>query len=131
MPRLYRQAPLNSIWEGSGNIQCLDVLRALGREPDSADALFAEFDAVRGAHPRLDDEVRGLRARLAAGPAEGDARDLAGRLATALQASTLSRGDPDIAAAFIAARLGGRRPGAYGVLAGGAPVTRLLDRVLP
>ena len=131
MPRLYRQAPLNSIWEGSGNIQCLDVLRAFGREPDSADALFAEFDAVRGAHPRLDDEVRGLRARLAAGPAEGDARDLAGRLATALQASTLSRGDPEIAAAFIAARLGGRRPGAYGVLAGGAPVTRLLDRVLP
>ena len=131
MPRLYRQAPLNSIWEGSGNIQCLDVLRALAREPETAAALFAEFDAVRGADARLDAEAADLRGVVQEGPAPETARELAGRLAVALQAAVLLRGDGDIAAAFVAARLGGRRAGTYGVLPSGAPVGRLLDRVLP
>src|SRR6185295_11152352 len=64
LPRLYRQAPLNSIWEGSGNIQCLDVLRALKREPETRDALFAEFDAVKSVNSRLDAHVARLRSEL-------------------------------------------------------------------
>ena len=70
MPRLYREAPLNSIWEGSGNVQALDVLRALAKEPASVEAFFAELDRARGADPRLDDAVIGLKAGLS---------DLAGR----------------------------------------------------
>src|SRR5205085_221950 len=60
LPRLYRQAPLNSIWEGCGNIQCLDVLRALSKEPDTRDAFFAELDAARGGHADLDREAVSL-----------------------------------------------------------------------
>jgi hypothetical protein len=61
MPRLYREAPLNSIWEGCGNIQSLDVLRALGREPETADAFFTEVGEAKGAHPALDRELIALR----------------------------------------------------------------------
>src|SRR3546814_15023398 len=60
MPRLYRQAPLNSIWEGSGNVQCLDVLRALSKEPETREAFFGELLAARGAHADLDREVHWL-----------------------------------------------------------------------
>jgi putative acyl-CoA dehydrogenase len=131
LPRLYRQAPLNSIWEGSGNIQCLDVLRALGREPETGTAFFAELDAVRGADARLDAEADALRACLAAPPAglEASARHLAGRMATALQAATLLRGDAAVAGAFVAARIA-RRGLHYGDLPGDAPVAHLLDRAL-
>ena len=65
MPRLYREAPLNSVWEGSGNVMCLDVLRALMKEPEAAPALFAELDESAGADPRLDAHVAKLRGELA------------------------------------------------------------------
>ena len=65
MPRLYREAPLNSVWEGSGNVNALDVLRALGKEPASVEAFFAEIALAEGLDPRLDDAVTGLRAGLA------------------------------------------------------------------
>src|SRR5690554_2646576 len=93
LARLYRQAPLNSIWEGSGNIQCLDVLRALAREPASGQALLAELDAAAGMDPHLDaaaGKLRGLIADPASTP-EAGARLLAERLALALQASVLLR----------------------------------------
>jgi putative acyl-CoA dehydrogenase len=133
LPRLYRQAPLNSIWEGSGNVQCLDVLRALQREPACAEAVFAEFDAARGAHPRLDAHVAALRRDLDAGEIfEGEARRLAERLALALQAAVLvAAGDHAIAEAFVAHRIGDARGHAYGTLLPGAPVDRLLERALP
>src|SRR5207342_2803099 len=86
LPRLYRQAPLNSIWEGSGNIQCLDVLRALQREPESAEAFFAELP--NGLHTTLDIEVAWLRNAVRA-PDEGRARYLVERMALALQAALL------------------------------------------
>jgi putative acyl-CoA dehydrogenase len=132
LPRLYRQAPLNSIWEGSGNIQCLDVLRALQREPACRDAVLAELEAVRHADARLSAHVAALRRDLDVGDLiEADARRLAERLALALQAAVLLRaGDGDIADAFIAARIGEGRGHAYGALPGGAPVARLLDRAL-
>ena len=64
MPRLFRESPLNGIWEGSGNVICLDVLRAMGREPESVDAFFREVDRGRGQDARLDAFVDGVRAEL-------------------------------------------------------------------
>jgi putative acyl-CoA dehydrogenase len=117
LPRLLRQAPLNSIWEGSGNIQCLDLLRALRREPACREALFNEFASARGADERLDAEVARLSNELdatdSADEQEARARWLAERLAIAFQAAILLRGgDPEVAKAFCASRLGRTpRPG--------------------
>lgn len=133
MPRLYRQAPLNSIWEGSGNIQCLDVLRALDREPDCAPAFFAELAAARGAHGALDAEADAI-ATLLRQPAEERvprARELAERMALALQASVLLRGAPaGVADAFCSARLGPARGLAFGALSGCGNPESLIDRAL-
>src|SRR5690606_34698848 len=107
LPRLYRQAPLNSIWEGSGNIQCLDVLRALARGPDVVAALTADLDAARAAHPPFDARVDALMTTLAAGSAEAGARILVERMALLLQAALLLRTASPVAALFCASRLGG------------------------
>jgi putative acyl-CoA dehydrogenase len=137
LPRLLRQAPLNSIWEGSGNIQCLDLLRALKREPASREALFDELALARGADLNLDTEIARLNDELdeAAGDPEAHearARWLAERLAIALQASILLRGgDPQVASAFCASRLGERRGLAFGTLAPGLATPYLLERALP
>jgi putative acyl-CoA dehydrogenase len=137
LPRLLRQAPLNSIWEGSGNIQCLDLLRALKREPASREALFNELALARGADHNLDAEVARLNDELneAAGDAdehEARARWLAERLAIALQASILLRGgDQQVVSAFCASRLGERRGLAFGTLAPGLATPYLLERALP
>jgi putative acyl-CoA dehydrogenase len=130
LARLYREAPLNSIWEGCGNIQCLDVLRALQREPHSVSALFDEFDAARGSDAGFDAEVTALRDAVQ-GLEEASARRVVERLAIALQASLLLRGgDHAIGAAFCRARLaGGGR--AYGSMPGDMPVARLLARAWP
>src|SRR5690554_870971 len=133
LARLYRQAPLNSIWEGSGNIQCLDVLRALAREPASGQALLAELDAAAGMDPHLDaaaGKLRGLIADPASTP-EAGARLLAERLALALQASVLLRAGSPAAAAFCRSRLGGGRGGAFGTLPHDIDFERLVERVLP
>ncbi|MCK7594224.1 isovaleryl-CoA dehydrogenase [Pseudomarimonas salicorniae] len=119
MPRLYREAPLNSIWEGCGNIQCLDVLRAQQREPASAEALAAELDRAAGRHPDYDAALAACRAQLAAlgnDPEGGQrlARQLGQRLAQCLQASLLLRAEPALGAAFSAARLGAGRGAIYG-----------------
>ncbi|WP_245931057.1 acyl-CoA dehydrogenase family protein [Actinokineospora auranticolor] len=127
MPRLYREAPLMSIWEGSGNVTALDVLRAVEREPSSVDALVAELEL--GADRRLDDAVSALRAELAAAePAR--ARALAERITLCLQASLLVRHVPEVAEPFIATRLaeGGRIMGA---LPRGVDTAALVDRVTP
>jgi putative acyl-CoA dehydrogenase len=134
MPRLLRQAPLNSIWEGSGNIQCLDVLRALQREPASRDAYFDELHAARGGHGLLDAEVIDLERLLAGDPAglEGQSRWLAERMALALQASILIRaGDALLADVFCQSRLGKDHGLAFGTLPSSAPIDHLLARVWP
>ena len=131
MPRLLRQAPLNSIWEGSGNIQCLDLLRALQREPACRAAYFDELDRVRGANPLLDGERASLATLLDAEPAslEAQARWLGERMALALQAAILLAGsDPQVASAFCEYRLGPRAGRAYGTLGASAPTARLLER---
>jgi putative acyl-CoA dehydrogenase len=130
MPRLYRQAPLNSIWEGSGNVIALDVLRALGRSSESLAAVTVEIETARGADARFDAAVDRLRAELA----DGDrlpvrARRIAGLLALCLQGSLLLRhADPAVAETFCATRLGGDWGAVLGTLPAGAPVAKIVAR---
>lgn len=130
LARLYRQAPLNSIWEGSGNVQCLDVLRALAKEPASGKALLDEIGAVRGMHPSLDSVANRLPDRLASAT-EAGARHLVEQLALALQASLLLRAGSPAADAFCRSRLGGEHGLAMGTLPGDLPLDELLGRALP
>ena len=132
LPRLYRQAPLNSIWEGSGNIQCLDVLRALQREPATGEALLAELDGASGLNSALDAAVASLRKSFAESEgAEAGARLLVERLALALQASVLLRADNPIADAFCRSRLGGAHGLAFGTLPADMDAGALMARALP
>ncbi|MPY34729.1 DNA alkylation response protein [Streptomyces adustus] len=131
MPRHYREAPLLSIWEGSGNVNALDVLRALGREPGAADALFAELDLARGADARLDSAVSRLRSGLA-GASPSGARRVVELMALALQGSLLVRyAPPAVADAFCATRLGGDWGYAFGTLPDAADLDAILERALP
>ncbi|MFB7495684.1 acyl-CoA dehydrogenase family protein [Streptomyces sp. NPDC056161] len=131
MPRHYREAPLLSIWEGSGNVNALDVLRALGREPGTADALFGELALARGADARLDAAVARLKDRLA-GTDQAGARRLVESMALALQASLLVRHAPAaVADAFCASRLGGDWGHSFGTLPGGTGLDAILERALP
>ncbi|MET8769035.1 acyl-CoA dehydrogenase family protein [Streptomyces sp. NPDC004658] len=131
MPRHYREAPLLSIWEGSGNVNALDVLRALGREPDTTEALFAELALARGADARLDTAVAALK-RAVAGTDQAGARRLVERMALALQASLLVRHAPHpVADAFCASRLGGDWGHAFGTLPAGTDLDAILERALP
>nr|WP_221456519.1 acyl-CoA dehydrogenase family protein [Saccharothrix tamanrassetensis] len=132
MPRLYREAPLNSIWEGSGNVNALDVLRVLGKDPSAAPALMAELTSARGADPRLDAAIAQIGTELAdPTDAQTRARHLVERLALALQASLLVRhAPPAVADAFCATRFGGGGY-AFGTLPATADLTGILDRALP
>ncbi|MGR8007427.1 acyl-CoA dehydrogenase family protein [Streptomyces hypolithicus] len=118
MPRLLREAPLNSIWEGSGNVQALDVLRALGREPQALNAFLTEIGQARGADHRLDGAVKDLLTDLAdLEGMEGRARRVVERMALVLQGSLLVRwAPPQVADAFCASRLGGDWGAAFGTL---------------
>jgi len=132
LPRLYRQAPLNSIWEGSGNIQCLDVLRALTREPESGAALMAELGAATGMHTGYDACFAALKAALVPQQLEeAGARLLVERLALALQASILLRAQSPVADAFCRSRLGGQHGLALGTLPTDLDFGALIERVLP
>jgi len=130
LPRLYRQAPLNSIWEGSGNIQCLDVLRALAREPETGQAVAGELAAAGGRDAVFDAFVARLQADLA-DASEAGARLLVERLALALQAAVLLRADSPAAPLFVRSRLGGGHGLAFGTLPAEADVGPLLARALP
>jgi putative acyl-CoA dehydrogenase len=130
LPRLYRQSPLNSIWEGSGNVIALDVLRAMGRSSDTLAAVTAEIERARGADPRFDDAVKRLHTEL------GDpdelplrARRIAGLLALCLQGSLLLRHAPQVVAdAFCASRLGGDWGAVLGTLPARTAVGEIIDR---
>jgi putative acyl-CoA dehydrogenase len=134
LPRLYRQAPLNSIWEGSGNIQCLDVLRVLRKEPASSDAFFAELEAARGGNRLLDAEIGALRKSLSDEDVDLETRSrrIVERMAMALQASCLVRaGNVAITDAFCESRLGRAHGAAFGTLDADAPLSALIERALP
>ncbi len=132
MPRLYREAPLSSIWEGSGNVQCLDVLRAMVTKPASLDAFFNEVSEGAG-EPRLDGYVAKLREDITdMTEIESRARGLVERMALSLQASLLLRfGDEAVADAFVASRIAGDHGGAFGTLPGGTDFKRIIERHSP
>jgi putative acyl-CoA dehydrogenase len=134
MPRLYRESPLSSIWEGSGNVQCLDVLRAVVRHPESVEAFANEVGEGGVMEPRLDEFGRKLRDDLSSDPEtlETRARSLVERMALALQASLLVRfGDPAVADAFCASRLEGDWGRAFGTLPAGTDFARIVERHTP
>jgi len=128
MPRLYRELPVYSIWEGSGNVVCLDVLRALRREPETLAALEAELAAARGGDPRLDARIEALLATARAEVPESAARRLCRELVVALQAALLLRHAPSfVADGFIASRLGGGGD-AFGVALEGVDARPIVER---
>jgi putative acyl-CoA dehydrogenase len=133
MPRLYREMPLASIWEGSGNVQALDVLRAMARHPGAVQALLQEIDEASAAEPRVQGAVATLRAELAdLEGIEARARSVVQRLALVLQASLLVRyGDPAVADAFCASRLAGEWGLALGTLPTGTDFGRIIERHTP
>ncbi len=129
MPMLYREAPLNGIWEGSGNVICLDILRTLAKEPLAAEMLRAELNAARGTDPRYDAALADHLARWPALPPEAEARWFAERLALLLTASLLIRNAPAaVSDAFVATRLAGKAGRTTGAMAG-SDVSAILDRI--
>lgn len=133
MARLYREAPLNSVWEGSGNVICLDVLRALGKEPQAVAALVEELRLARGADKRLDLHREELENDLAPGRIdESQARVVVERLALALQGSLLVRhAPPSMSEAFCATRLVGSWGRSFGTLPKGVDAQAILARAWP
>ncbi|MEA2374453.1 MAG: putative acyl-CoA dehydrogenase [Thermoleophilaceae bacterium] len=130
MPRLYREAPLNSIWEGSGNVNCLDVLRGMVRSPEAVDAFFGEVDSAGGA---VADYTAGIKRELSdLDEIEFRARRIVESMALALQASLLVRhGDPAVADAFVATRLTGDHGRSLGTLPRGIDCERIVERHRP
>jgi putative acyl-CoA dehydrogenase len=132
LARLYREFPVNSIWEGSGNVMCLDVLRAFGKTPEARAALEQELGLAAGLDARYDawsaqlfDELDAMAA------SEFTARLLAERLVVGVQAGLLLRHAPDyVADAFIASRIERDVGGAFGRLPGGADCPAILARAL-
>ncbi|WP_030166273.1 acyl-CoA dehydrogenase family protein [Spirillospora albida] len=133
MPRLFRESPLNSIWEGSGNVAALDLLRAVARDPETLEAFFAEVELAGGADARLDAAVRQAKDDFTdVTTAEQRARRIAERLALALQASLLVRhGHPAVADAFCATRLAGDWGTAFGTLPSGLDLDPIIERATP
>jgi putative acyl-CoA dehydrogenase len=133
MPRLYREAPLASIWEGSGNVMTLDVLRALTRAPRSLEVFLAEVEEANGADARLDARVRELKSQFADPQTlETRARRVVESMALCLQGSLLVRnGSPAVADAFCASRLAGDAGLEYGTLPAGVDFEGIIERNRP
>ncbi|MHB8681820.1 MAG: acyl-CoA dehydrogenase family protein [Acidimicrobiales bacterium] len=133
MPRLLRESPLNSVWEGSGNVNALDVLRAVAREPDAVEVFLEEAGAAAGADRRLDEHVSRLRKELAdTTEVEARARRIVEAMALALQGSLVVRHSPPaVADAFCASRLGGEAGLAFGTLPPGLDTAAIVERHRP
>lgn len=135
MPRLYREAPLYGIWEGSGNVICLDILRALKKEPAAAEALLHEFHSAKGRDQRFDlfanaieNDLANMKKNFAGAGQEGQARRLADRLALGLQASLMLRYASSVnAPAFIASRLGHDHGATFGTLSSAYDLRAILE----
>ncbi len=131
MPRLFRESPVNAIWEGSGNVQCLDMLRAMNREPGSLDAFLAEVELGRGGDRRLDHFMDSLPGEFRdTGTIEYRARRVVEKMALALQGSLLVRyADSAVADGFCASRLTGESAGwLYGTLPNGVDCKAIIER---
>jgi len=132
MPRLFRESPLNSLWEGAGNVNALDVLRAATREPRALEAYFADVGAARGGDKRLDVAIDRLRSELAdLGEAEYRARAIVERMALVFQAALVVRHSPPfVADAFCATRIAGEWGRAFGTLPRGCDAKAIATRAL-
>ncbi|MEZ5383096.1 MAG: acyl-CoA dehydrogenase family protein [Microthrixaceae bacterium] len=132
LPRLFRQSPLNGVWEGSGNVICLDVLRAMARSPEATEALLGEIRSAGDGVPEIAAATDELRALLAdPDHLERRARLIVERLALLTQAALLVRHAPGpVAEAFVASRLGGEWGRAFGTLSPAAPAAAIVDRAL-
>lgn len=134
MPRLFRESPINAIWEGSGNVQCLDMIRAMKRTPESLDAFIEEVQQAQGKHSLMDAALLELKQSLFnKNDLEYQSRSLVGKMALTIQASTLLQyGDPKVASAFCEARLGSSNSGwVYGTLPKGIDCAALIARAWP
>ncbi|GAA3844707.1 acyl-CoA dehydrogenase family protein [Saccharothrix violaceirubra] len=133
LPRLFRESPLMSIWEGSGNVAALDALRAMAREPEAVDEFLAEVDAGRGGDRRFDAAADAVKVALSdRDDLELRARVLVERMALLLQGSLLLRyGHPAVADAFCASRLGGEGGVAFGTLPRGVDFAAIVERGCP
>ncbi len=133
LPRLYRESPLNAIWEGSGNVIALDVLRAAGRSPDSLEMFLTELDLASGLDKRLDRAIQGARSVIEqSDELEFEARRVVERLAITWAGSLLAHhGEPGVFEAYAASRLDGDHGSLFGTLPAGTPVTDLLERAIP
>jgi putative acyl-CoA dehydrogenase len=133
MARLFRQSPLNAIWEGAGNVMCLDVVRAMAKDREALPALEAELSAAAGRHPAYDRFVAALEGELSrSDEVEGRSRRLVERAALAVQASLLLRHAPGfVAEAFCASRLAGEAGGTFGTLPPRADLAAILRRAWP
>jgi putative acyl-CoA dehydrogenase len=132
MPRLFREAPLMGVWEGSGNVSALDALRAMATRPECVEVLFDELGCTAGSDARLDAHVEALRSGIGDTSAiEYRARKVAEDISLALQGSLLVRhGHPAVAEAFLATRLGGNWGGAFGTLPVGLDLAPILERAM-
>ena len=133
LPRLYREAPLNSIWEGSGNVQCLDVLRALQRNPESLQAFFAELQKAGGKHDLMDQAMAGLKEEFKnIEHMEFRARRVVEKMAVCLQgALLLQSAPPEVSEAFCQTRLGRDQGLVYGTLPVGTETDAIVQRHAP
>jgi putative acyl-CoA dehydrogenase len=132
MPRIFRQSPLNSIWEGSGNVICLDVLRAMAREPDTVPAFVNEIEAAHGIYAALDALIEEVKSALVQPTGETGARRLVETMALALQGALLARhGPPAVADAFCATRLSARPGFVYGATDAKLDTAAIIDRAMP
>jgi putative acyl-CoA dehydrogenase len=133
LPLLFRESPLNSVWEGSGNVNALDVLRALSREPEALNAWLVEVGKARGEDHRLDRAIESVLESLAdTSELEVGARRLAGRMAACLQGALLVQHSPAaVADAFCATRLGTEYGGTFGTLPRGSDLASLVARATP
>jgi putative acyl-CoA dehydrogenase len=133
LPLVFRESPLNSIWEGSGSVNALDVLRAMSRSPEALDAWLTEVGAARGEDPHLDRAVEDVLTSLAdLSELDVRARRLASQMAQCLQASLLVRYAPaSVADAYCASRLGGQWSGTFGTLPRGVELGAVVARTTP
>lgn len=133
MPRIFRQSPVNGVWEGSGNVICLDVLRALERAPKTLDAFWAEVESARGGDARLDRSIADLHTELADRESlEARARRLVERMALVFQGALLVQSAPSaVADAFCTSRLELDAGHAFGTLAPGIDARSIVERARP
>ncbi len=132
MPRLYREAPLNAIWEGAGNVIALDIGRAASRNPESVEVFLDELDQSRGKDSGIDNLLDSLRTDLSNPLPEAEARRLVERLAIAWAATLMVKhGQPSVSEAYLMSRIGGDHGSLFGTLPTSCDLDQIARRAVP